>query len=156
MNVPMTLACAIAALVLALSACSPTTPVEVKDAYAELLKVQAGTQAGANYNHYNRLVSEAKAKVNVASKTLPEGELKTDLEAVMDNYVDAVTVWNARIDGRSLSVYSEPGYSLLPEYSIEVDGNGTAGDNEKILRVIWAQADKRLKRLAENHRKLFK
>jgi hypothetical protein len=50
-----------------------------------LRKIDAATQVGVNLTTYNELLIEAK--VNEADRTLPDGDLKTDLD---------IAIWRAR------------------------------------------------------------
>lgn len=63
---------------------------------------RAATQVGVNYQTYGQLLIEAKAKVNEAVKSLPDGELKTEMSRAMDSYADAATVWGRKIEGHNL------------------------------------------------------
>jgi hypothetical protein len=48
------------------------------EAIKALRKIDAATQVGVNLTTYNELLIEAK--VNEADRTLPDGDLKTDLD----------------------------------------------------------------------------
>jgi len=117
---------------------------ETLDAIAALRKIQAGTQVGINYQEYGKLLIEAKAKVNDATRSLPEGELKTQITGAMDSYADAATVWGVKIKDRDLYADSEPGKTLIAKYGLAVEkpsyGDPRA-DSDKALQVVWLSAD---------------
>ena len=75
-----------------LLSCTKPPSKETTEAVAALQKFQAATQVGVNYQTYGQLLIEAKAKVNDAMKSLPDGELKTEISGAMDSYADADTV----------------------------------------------------------------
>ena len=75
-----------------LFSCAKAPTKETTEAVAALQKLQAATQVGVNYQTYGQLLIEAKAKVNEAVKSLPDGELKTEMSEAMDSYADAATV----------------------------------------------------------------
>jgi hypothetical protein len=62
------------------------------EAIKALRKIDAATQVGVNLTTYNELLIEAK--VNEADRTLPDGDLKTDLDIAMFAYVEAARDWN--------------------------------------------------------------
>jgi hypothetical protein len=50
---------------------------------------------------------------------LPDGELKTELDATVDVYTDAIITWSdADIQGYWWSTASWPGKTLIPKYSL--------------------------------------
>ena len=67
------------------------------DAIKALGKVKAAVEVGVNNKKYSELVIDAKATVNEAKGTLPEGELSKCLMDAMDAYADARTVWDYKI-----------------------------------------------------------
>jgi hypothetical protein len=91
------------------------------EALAALKKIQAATQVGVNYQQYGMLVIEAKDKVNTAHAMLPEGQLKTELDAAMDAYTDAAQAWSIKFREFSTYLYAgeEPGKTLIPKYALQ-------------------------------------
>jgi hypothetical protein len=129
-----------------MTACKKNAPSpETLDATAALRKLQAGTQVGINYQEYGKLLIEAKAKVNDATRSLPEGELKTQITGAMDSYADAATVWGVKIKDRDLFPDSEPGKTLITKYGLAVEkpswGGDPRADSDKALQVVWLRAD---------------
>jgi hypothetical protein len=95
---------------------------------------------------------EAKAKVNEAVKSLPDGELKTEMSEAMDSYADAATVWGRKIEGHNLyGDNSEPDKTLIAKYSIPVEpakyGGPLSADPSKAMQIIWLRADIHLKQI---------
>src|SRR5687767_4805253 len=117
----------VAVALLLLSACTNSVPPSAHSALESLRKVQAATQVGVNYEHYNALVIEAKSQINSASRALPDGSLKSELNSAIDTYADGVTVWQMQVNREPLEVSREPGKSLLTKYSVQVDSTGRAG-----------------------------
>ncbi len=87
-----------------LFSCAKAPTKETTEAVAALQKLQAATQVGVNYQTYGQLLIEAKAKVNEAVKSLPDGELKTEMSGAMDSYADAATVWASRLTAITYTV----------------------------------------------------
>lgn len=135
-----------------LFACAKAPTKETTEAVAALQKLQAATQVGVNYQNYGQLLIEAKAKVNEAMKSLPDGELKSEMSGAMDSYADAATVWGIKIERRSLyGDNSEPDKTIIAKYSIPVEaskyGGPPSADPTKAMQIIWLRADTHLKQL---------
>lgn len=135
-----------------LFSCAKAPTKETTEAVAALQKLQAATQVGVNYQTYGQLLIEAKAKVNDAMKSLPEGELKTEMSGAMDSYADASTVWGIKIDRHNLyGDNSEPDKTLIAKYSIPVEpakyGSPPSADPTKAMQIIWLRADIHLKQI---------
>src|ERR1700759_4072160 len=67
------------------------------NAMKALQKLNAATEIGVNYQNYQPLLIEAKTQVNEAESVLPDGEVKSELNAAMDAYADAGDAWEAFI-----------------------------------------------------------
>ena len=114
-RVILTIVCAV------LCACGANRPTkETTEAIAALKKIQAGTQVGINYQEYGRLLIQAKAKVNDAAQSLPEGGLKTEITGAMDSYADASTIWGIKIKIQNLRADSEPGKTLMGDMPFQL------------------------------------
>lgn len=113
-----------------------------QDAIAALKKIQAATQVGVNYQQYGMLLIEAKDKVNSANTALPDGELKTELNAAMDAYTDASAGWGAHIQNGFFRADSELGQQLIQKYSVKTFGDTKRPliDQTDMLNKIWAAA----------------
>lgn len=97
----------------------PPSPAVI-EAIKALRKIEAATQVSVNYLQYSQLVIDAKAQVNEASATLPDGELKNEINASMDAYADVALVWREQVQGsRNLYGDLEPGRTLIPKYSLK-------------------------------------
>jgi hypothetical protein len=59
----------------------------------------------------------------VAAAALPDGELKTELEAAMGAYEDAGKAWDAVLRGGVLTKDREPGRTLSAKYGLNL-GSG--------------------------------
>jgi hypothetical protein len=132
--------------------CAKPPSKETTEAIAALQKLQAATQVGVNYQTYGQLLIDAKAKVNDSVKSLPDGELKTEISGAMDSYADAATVWGRKIEGHSLyGDNSEPDKTLIAKYSIPVETSKYSGissaDPTKAMQIIWLRADIHLKQI---------
>ena len=69
---------------------------QVKEAFTALGKLDAGTQVGINRPEYSRLLLEAQAKMNDATETLSDGDLRKELTLAMQSYKDAQTIWDRK------------------------------------------------------------
>lgn len=121
---------------------------------------------------------EAKAAVNDAIPSLPDSELKTELQAAMDAYVDAGEGWanskaeNMPLLGRRRIVRLKDfetgntiGQRLKEKYNIKTfmedlyegktDSMKVAGSDvdflleDEMLNVIWGEAEKHVNRASE-------
>jgi hypothetical protein len=120
-------------------------PQAGKDALDSLRRIQAAVQVGVNYQQYGELLIDAKAKTNAASRALPDGPARTELNSVMDAYLDASRVWQFKIDNRLLDRNSEPDKSLIAKYSLPVKEYNNVARPDEALQVIWRVADMHIK-----------
>ena len=81
------------------SGLTPQQKAAANNALTALRKVQASTQVGVNYPQYGPLLIEAKSQVNAAVSALPQGELKSELQAAIDAYTDAYDGWQKTMTG---------------------------------------------------------
>jgi hypothetical protein len=133
---------------IAVTSCSrPDTP-QVRDAITSLEKVRTATEIGPTYEIYLNLLIEAKTKVDIASRLTSDLGLKSNLNSAIDNYSDAATVWQMKIHGQPLMLRQEPGATLLPKYSIQVDERGATVQYDEAMREIWHRADLRLEQVS--------
>jgi ABC-type glycerol-3-phosphate transport system substrate-binding protein len=121
----------------------PTSPLAAVEAVKALRKIEAATQVSVNYFQYSQLVVDAKAQVNEASATLPDGELKKEINAAMDAYADVGLIWREQVEGaRNLYVDLPPGKTLIPKYSLE----GQARDIVRAQKIILESGRSHLNR----------
>ncbi len=102
----------------------------------ELGRIEAAVQVGVSYQNYSKLVIDAKAATNEASRTLPTCDLRTRISEAMDAYADAGTVWNDKIFHRERGVDS----AIIARYELKSDE-----DPDVALQLIWAVADSKLR-----------
>lgn len=124
-----------------LTSCSSATTKAGKDALESLRRVQAAVQVGVSYQRFGEILIDAKARTNAASRVLPDGPVKTELNAVMDAYMDASRVWQLKIDNQWLDRNSEPGKTLIPKYDLPVAADHNGARPDESLPVIWRFAD---------------
>jgi hypothetical protein len=131
-------------------------PSEGELAAAEAVKalrgVEAATRAGILYHPYSQLVEEAQASVDAAARLLPDGELKSELQAATDAYADAGHAWETRVDGaRTLYPNSKPGNVLIEKYGLDTALPTTYGSVtiEPAMEVIWKAAAEHLSRASD-------
>lgn len=120
-----TLALAVVSLLSACGGLSSKQKTAASDALKALRKIDAAIQINSTYSQYSQLVLDAKTQVNEASSKLPDGELKKELDAAMQAYVDARDVWSSP-NTDSLAAVKEPGISLSKKYNL----NLTAVDSQ--------------------------
>lgn len=108
-------------------------------ALAALQKVKAATEVGVNYNNYGQLLIDAKAAVNEATRILPDGELKTELNAAMDGYADAAQVWGFKIQNNGFFYERGEPKPITDKYNFrdKIDSYGFTW-GETVLQIIWA------------------
>ena len=85
-----------------------------REALEKLQRIQAATQVGVNQVNYVPMLIAAKASVNNASKLLPDGALKKELNEGMNAYEDAAAVWQIE---EVIYSDSESGRELITKYS---------------------------------------
>jgi hypothetical protein len=95
----LVIALALASLSLACGGNSSQQSTAAREAITALRKIEAATQTGVAYANYQPLLIDAKAKVNEASAKLPDGELKREIAAAMEAYVDASDGWQKTMSG---------------------------------------------------------
>ena len=117
------------------------------EALAALRKVHAATEVGVSYQQYGTLVIDAKAKVNDANAVLPDGEMKTRLNAAMDAYTDANQAWGAKVSSSSLKPDTEPGATLMRKYDLKPSSMSAGNrifaewlDPDKAMQAAWGAA----------------
>lgn len=69
----------------------------VAEALSALRKVEAAMKVGSDMFNFNRLLTEAQAKVTEASNILPKGKLRINLEAAISNYENAINALRSKI-----------------------------------------------------------
>lgn len=154
LRVPLTLIVTI--LLLACGGLSGKQRAATETAIKSLRKIEAATQVGITFVPYGQLIVEAKAAVNDAVATLPNCDLRIELNATMDAYADVGQVWNAKIQNNG-TLYSKYGLGLnmIPKYSLPAKktdfGADTLGDHveaEIAMQMIWVAAADHLKSAA--------
>jgi hypothetical protein len=106
-----------------------------------LEKIHASTQVGVSLNNYILLLLEAKAKVHEASRELPDGKLKTELNAAIDGYSDAAQVWNFKIQHNGLFYEKSGPTPITDKYKLQdVIAKTPYGmlEGDKVTQIIWA------------------
>jgi hypothetical protein len=113
------------------------------DAIKALGKIEAAVQVGVNFQHYGQLVIDAKAVVNEAKRTLPAGQMLTNLTEAMDAYKDASTVWNFKIRW-DLALGKKLGHGeIIERYKLPLNENDEA-NTEIAMQLIWAVGAQKL------------
>lgn len=151
-----TAAIIIAQLMIACGGLSSKQKVAADDAVKSLKKIEAATQVGVNFAQYSQLVIDAKTQANEVSSVLPpNSELRKEIEAAMESYMDAAQAWNAKFGSIYTLLYSntDPGKTLIPKYQLKVapaidKRYGDYASPDQALPVIWAAAHPHVDRAA--------
>jgi hypothetical protein len=107
------------------------------EAVAALRKIHAATEVGVNYQQYGMLVIDAKDKVNNANAVLPDGEMKSRLNAAIDAYTDASQAWGIKVSGNNLlKPDTEPGVTLMRKYNLKTQSLKVGSRD-----LLWLDAD---------------
>jgi hypothetical protein len=139
----------------ALMGCShqPTEGERAAAVAVEALRdIEAATLGGVLYHPYSQLLGEAQVAVDEAAGLLPEGELKSELEAAMEAYADAGRAWEKKVDGaRTLYPNSKPGNVLIEKYELDTALPTTYGsvNIEPAIEAIWKAAAGHLSRTSD-------
>lgn len=149
-KVQLLIALIIVVLLMACGSSYKQDPV-VNDAYKALMKIDAATQVGVNFQQYSQLLIDAKAKVNEAVGKFPDGELKAEFNSTMEAYYDAGQIWSNKIQGMMILMDYEPGKTLIPKYSVrtkkESGGQRLETNPDEAMQIIWKAAKKHLDRV---------
>ena len=106
-----------------------------------LRKIAAATEVGVNYQTYGQLLIDAKAKVNEAKDVLLDGDLKTEMNAAMDSYGDAATVWGTKIQNQGYFYEIGETKPITDKYKLqEIAKNNLLIDGDIVIKIIWAEA----------------
>lgn len=127
------------------------------EALKSLRKIDSAAEIGLNDAQYKAMLIEAKAQVNEATRTLPDGELKTELNAAMDTYIHSREVWKEIVSDNAVGISeSDPlAQVLIPKYSLRVRRYGTDErataeiDKKEAMNAILSARRKHLDRAAE-------
>ncbi|RJP90939.1 MAG: hypothetical protein C4518_08575 [Desulfobacteraceae bacterium] len=114
-----------------------------EESMKSLRKLAAAVQVGVNYIQYSSFIIDAQALVNDSLTVLPEGELKKEINASMEAYVDARKVWSCKIDP-----YNSYPETLISKYSLKKTGvdamflqeKDKIVSNDKAISIIWGIA----------------
>jgi hypothetical protein len=124
-------------------ASDPTLPIARK-AYTALSKLADAAQVKLPAAQYQSLLIEVKPVVGEAVAELPDGALKTDIIRALETYKDASRAYSAAQHRGSISIFTEPGASLMKKYDIKPGVNRLAQEDhidlDVTLSAIWARA----------------
>lgn len=108
---------------LLLTACNklgPKHPQSVQIAAQELRRIQALLEVGIDFEKYDFQVREANVAVSEASAELPNGELRKELNATIEAYRDAHSVWAYQNDNSARLMQDSPlGNAMIAKYSLQ-------------------------------------
>lgn len=111
------------------------------DALMKLRKVQAASEVGVTRLQYGSLLIDARQSVNEANRQLAEGKLKQEINAAMEDYSTARTVWE--FQGTMEPPDKEPWLSLKLKYGIPetklVENRHFLSQSDALSR-IWSSA----------------
>ncbi len=123
-----------------------------RKAYMALRKLSAGAQARSASTQYAALLAEARAVVDEAFATMPDGEIKTSLAKAIEAFTDAGQAWGAAMNIGVIPLAAEPGATLMKKYSIKPAVNALGQEDRLLLdaalTAIWAVGSKELDSVA--------
>jgi hypothetical protein len=126
---------------------------EAKESVAELQKIHEVTgEREPVYAQYFSLLANAKAKTDVADKALGAGKLKTEIDAAMQAFTDAGTVWDWKMQNPGLTKNltfstTELGKTMAAKYPIrKLDGivASYSRSADFAMQEIWSSASDHL------------
>lgn len=122
----------------------------IQQSIKALEKIEAATQVGVNKTQYQSLLVDAKTAVNQSNNILPEGELKTELNAAMESFSDANKFG---FDPKAFIIFSFADAevkALNEKYRIDQSPDNILGqgsvENGIALKIIWTAASAHLKK----------
>jgi len=117
-----------------------------KAAVQALKKMSGATEIGLNIMEYNKRLIDLKGDVDEAVEQLPEGELKREIGAAMEAYVDAMEIWREDFLEYDFALTQfEPARTLQKKYGIPQRDAESIGKNTT-LSVIWSAASRHVDR----------
>jgi hypothetical protein len=114
------------------------------DAIKALDRVKAAVEVGVTFQKYSELVIDAKAAVNEAERTLPNGDIVANLSGAVQAYKDVVAIWNRKIQR---DVYYIDDRNIIERYKLPTYKGAESSRNAEIevsMQIIWAFAAEKL------------
>jgi hypothetical protein len=120
-----------------------------------LRKMSSATEVGLSLMEYRDRLIDTKSDIDEVLRTLPQNKVRMELQASLDAYVDAGTLWSSSIQWDRRQSFSQMNSALLRKYSIpatmshktfdEMGGELTQGDKMFTLNVVWLYASIHMK-----------
>ncbi|MDX6498994.1 MAG: hypothetical protein QOG23_2254 [Blastocatellia bacterium] len=125
------------------------------DALKALRKMDTATDVGVSYMQYGPMLIEAKTSVNDALSGLPDGQLKDELNAAIEAYSDANTLWRLtnnegiKLSGPLEGTVTVPSSAeqIVKKYhvpdifgTVHDEGNAGVVSKQSALSAIWKVA----------------
>ena len=113
-------------------------------AVAALRKLEKAIDVKMNLRDYSLRIGETKTELEQCLPRLGPGELRREVIAAMEAYMDASTAWEEMVRYDFMAAEYEPGTSLQEKYSIETSESATGRIMARtvVLNTIWKAARK--------------
>jgi hypothetical protein len=122
----------------------------LRNALKPLWKLDASTQIGVEYPQYVSLLTDTKAQVSEALAMLPESNLKKEINATVDAYIDAKHAWDLALKNDDFLTAND---STVEEwkktYSFEPEKEDASRiRREVVITAMWTTGHTRLNQVS--------
>ena len=135
----------IIAFCLAIVSCGSSPNPAASDALKELRKMSGAVEMGLNIQEYTKRMIDMKAEVDEKLSQVPDGELKQEIKAAQQAYIDAKTLWNSAATYDNVYATGEGNKALFTKYNIPINTMERA-EKRVALGLVWAVADKHIEK----------
>lgn len=121
---------------------SPKVRAAAEASLKTLRRMGSAVEVGLTLSEYNSRLIDLKADVDEQLSSIPQGELRTEIQLAVEGYVDAQNAWKEMGRHDTLFPTLEPGRSLMTKYSIPIDrsiGMDLLPGNS-VRSIIWRTA----------------
>jgi hypothetical protein len=135
---------------------APTQPAPPKieayqlaaaDAVQALRRLTSGTQVGLTLFQYNQMIVEVHETVSADLAVIPEGDIRNEVAAAMDDYVFARNFWQTSLEypDSYVPTKSDIARQFNARYNIGIKPKmGQTLKQDVVLNIIWESATKHM------------
>ncbi len=136
---------------LAVVSCGSSPNPAAADALKELRKMSGAVEMGLSLQEYTNRMIDMKAEVDEKLSKVPDGEMKQEIKAAQQSYIDAKTLWNSAVTYDNVYPRSEENKAIFMKYTFSKVGESVP--KEVALSEVWATANKHIEKATEMNNK---
>ncbi len=134
------------------SCSSSNSTAATSEAIKELRKMSGAVEMGLSLEEYTKRIIDMKAEVEENLSQISDGQLKEEIKASLQAYIDAKTLWNSSVEPKSSdssSVYQAvfKKYDLPGEYDPDLMKDSKF--RSLVMSIIWLTAKKHIEKAEE-------